>query len=162
MGKRKQEKKLPQFPYSDLRLTPEQAHELADRIDKNRELLTDAIGLSGHLMMIDDASIANIAAHYALAGVGYLGEEQAYIWGRRIPDESGVWRAQVEWLVIKDHPVEEQPQPTAEQAAALREQLKATVPAGLLDALREQLVEEYENDQKAAQEAGQRLTTEGE
>jgi len=153
---------LPSFPYSDLRLTDEQKQILLERIQKNRELLTDAIGLSGHLMLLDDASVANIAAHYALAGVGYLGEEHSFIWGKRAaPDDTGMWRVEVTWLVKRDHPEEPQESTDEAEAAKLREQLVATTPPGLLAALKRQLIEEAELEDQKAEEAGDRLTEEG-
>jgi hypothetical protein len=156
------EKRLPAFPYSDLRLTDEQKQVLLERIEKNRDLLTDALGLSGHLMMLDDASVANIAAHYALAGVGYLGEEHSFIWGKRAaPDDTGMWRVEVEWLVKREHPEEPQEETDEAEAAKLREQLVATTPPGLLAALKRQLIEEAELEDRKAEEAGDRLTEEG-
>lgn len=161
--KQKQEATLPAFPYKDLRLDEEQRATLLARIERNRELLTDALALPGHMMMMDDATVANIAAHYALAGVGYLGPEHAFIWGRRAaPDDTGMWRVEVEWLVCADHPEEPQESTDEQQAAALREQLVKTTPPGILAALREQLREEYEAELEKDDEAGDRLTTEGE
>lgn len=160
--KRSKTEALPSFPYADLRLTDEQKVELLERIAKLRELLTDALGLSGYLMLLDDASVANIAAHYALAGVGYLGPEHAYIWGKRAaPDDTGMWRVEVEWLVKRDHPEEPQESRDEAEAEALREQLVRTTPPGLLEALRQKLNEEAAIEQTKADEAGDRLTEEG-
>lgn len=153
---------LPAFPYKDLRLSEAQAVELADRIDSLREALTDAVGLSGHLLQMDDASVANIASHLALAGARVVDDELAYIWGRRAaPDSTGMWRVEIEWLLKQKHTPVPQPKTDADEAARIRAELIATVPAGILDALREQLIVEATAEATLQDEAGETLAREG-
>lgn len=105
---------LPNFPYR-LKFTQVEKNELLERIEKFRFILRDGVGLSGHTMSLDEGTIANLAAHLALAGSDVV-EEKAYIWGRVRDDENRMFADQVEWLVKKDVP---QPAPEPSENAAL-------------------------------------------
>jgi len=67
----------------------------------------------------------------------------------------------VTWLVKQDHPVEEQPARLDQVSDAQRAAFLKTVPTGLLNDLRAQIIEEYKSDMQRLDEAGDRLTTEG-
>lgn len=69
---------FPDFPYKDLKITPQQREELTERINKIRYTLTDLKQLAGYVMSMDEGSIANIAGHLALAGT-FVEDDKAFI-----------------------------------------------------------------------------------
>lgn len=139
---------MSQFPYR-ARWSKDQIKQLEGRIDRIRDALTDPVGLSGHTMYIDDGSIANIASHLALAGCD-INPDVALIEYRLRPDEDVMIRDAREWKPKGDFG-DEPPPPSreelAEQARLYREQMKAQIPADLLEQVKQDFIREFKNQE---------------
>lgn len=132
------------FPYR-AKWNGQQVKALEGRINRIRAALTDPVGLSGHQMYIDDASIANIACHLALAGCD-VDDSVALIEYRLRPDEDVMVRDARVWRPKGDFGDEPPPPSNDEierQAAELREQMKRQIPPEVLEQVRRDLVREF-------------------
>lgn len=125
------------FPYR-LKFTHAEKEELLARIEHYRFTLRDAVGLSGHVISLDEGTIANLAGHLALVELGH-------IWGRVRTDEGRMFADQVEWLVTKDHPAEPQESDDVQRDAQL---IKQQIDRELSPAARAELARIFLNEAK--------------
>lgn len=140
------------FPYRRKWTQPE-IDELIARIEKLRAAMVDMVGPSGVVMYIDAGTIAHIATHLALAGADLYpaDDDRVYIWPDRLPDESGIFEALVEWKVKKDHrppppPPPPDPDQIAADAAAARAQIYKQLKPEVRDRLIADLTREFERE----------------
>lgn len=139
---------MSQFPYR-ARWSREQLAIIEQRIHRIRGALTDPVGLSGHQMYIDDASIANIASHLALAGCD-IHPDDALIEYRLREDENVMIRDAREWRP-KGEFGDEPPPPTdeelAEKSRQFREQMKAQIPPEVLAQVKRDFLRELTKEE---------------
>ena len=137
------------LPYRN-RWSAEQVADLEGRIERIRDALTDPVGLTGHVMYLDDGSIANIASHLALAGCD-INPAVALIEYRLRPDEDVMIRDAREWKPKGEFGDEPQPPSKAEldrQAAERLEEMRRLVPPDLLEQYKQDFIREFKNHAK--------------
>ena len=142
------------FPYHR-KWTTAETDELIERIDRLREVMVDMVGPSGVQMWLDPGSVANIAAHLALAGAD-VNDEQAYIWAERQADDVSMMQDTYVWHVKSDveppEPEPVDPELVQRQAEAARAQIRKQLPPEVQKLLIANLAKEFEHDTTEGQQ----------